>query len=182
MYQAMATVMRCWSRFEQQGEEEVIEQMREALAALEATGTAFVRPHFLALLAEALAKARHYEEGLRMLEDALSSSQRNGHRYYQAELYRVKGELLLMQSKGPGVTRAAEGCFKESVKIAQQQKAKSWELRAVMSMARLHQNKSKQAETRSLLTQIYCSFTEGFDTVELREAKTLLENPRSIRT
>ena len=191
MYQAMATIIRGWSLIEQQRYDEAIEQMREGLEALQATGTEFVRPHFLALLADALGKAGQHDEGLNVLEDALSLM-RNGERYYEAELYRLKGELLLMQLKyrsvlceatgptvvadpNPSVVAQAEDCFKESIRIAQQQKAKSWELRAIMSIARLFMNQGKQAEACSLLTQIYNEFTEGFDTVELREARALLD-------
>lgn len=190
MYPALATVIRGWSLFEQQQQDGAIEQMREGIEALQATGTEFVRPHFLGLLAEALGKARQHEEALRMLEDALSLTHRNSERYYQAELYRLKGELLLMQSKCRGVSRMATGgrvvvdplvvaqaetCFTESIKIAQQQQAKSWELRAVMSLARLYQNQNKREEARALLTQIYDSFTEGLETTDRREAKALLE-------
>ncbi|HET6891795.1 MAG TPA: AAA family ATPase, partial [Pyrinomonadaceae bacterium] len=191
MFQALATVTRGWSLFEQR-RDEAIEQMREGLEALQATGTEFVRPHFLALLAEALGKARQHEEGLGILEDALSLTRRNGEQYYQAELYRLKGELLLMQSKCRGVSRMAtggrvvvdtnppvvaqaEGCFNESIKIARQQQAKSWELRAATSLARLYQNQNKREEGRALLTKIYDRFTEGFATVDLREAKALLD-------
>ena len=117
---------------------------------------------------------------------------RNGERYYEAELYRLKGELLLMQSTGRSVSRAAtggkavvkaepaavsnaEGCFNQSIKIAQRQNAKSLELRAVMSVARLYQNQGRQEEARGLLAQIYNRFTEGVDTMDLREAKALLD-------
>ena len=191
MYPGVATVIRGWSLFEREGREEAIEQMRDGLEMLQATGTEFIRPHFLALLAEALGKARQHEEALRILEDALSLTHRNSERYYQAELYRLKGELLLMQSKCRGVSRAAtrgrgmdpdpavvaqaEGCFSESIKIAQQQRARSWELRAVMSLARLYQDQGKQDQARSHLTRIHNSFTEGFDTVDLREARALLD-------
>jgi predicted ATPase len=75
----------------------------------------------------------------------------------------------------PTAVAQAEACFSQSIKIAEQQKAKSWELRAVMSLARLYQNQGKQEEARRLLTQIYDRFTEGFDTVDLREAKALLD-------
>lgn len=182
MYPALATVIRGWSLFEQERQEETIEQMREGLEVLQSTGTEFVRPHFLGLLAEALGKAGQHEEALRILDDALSLTYRNSERYYQAELYRLKGELLLMQSKcqavpadpDPTIVAKAEGCFNESIKIAQQQQAKSWELRAVMSIARLYQDLGKQDQARSHLTRIHDSFTEGFDTVDLREARVLL--------
>lgn len=182
LYQAHATVARGWALAEQGIEEEGIEQMRQGVAAHQATSTEVMRAHFLALLAEALGRAGQHEEGLRILEDALSLIHHNGERYYQAELYRLKGELLLKQSKlrkSSGSHRSvfaqAEGWFNESVEIARQQKAKSWELRAVMSMARLYRDHGKHADGRRLLRQVYDSFTEGFDTVDLREAKALLD-------
>ncbi len=192
MYHAHAMIALGWALIERGREEEAIEQIRQGIADHQATGTEVMRPHYMALLAEALGKARQHEEGLRILEDALLLIHRNGERYYQAELYRLKGELLLMQTTGRGVSQAAkggkavaetdppavaqaEGCFKQSIKIAQQQNAKSLELRAVMSLARLYQKQSKPQEARDLLTQIYDSFTEGFDTKDLREAKALLD-------
>jgi len=192
LYQAWATITRGWALIEQGRQEEAIEQIRQGLAAHRLTGVEVMLPHFLALLAEAFGKTRQPEEGLRVLEEALDVVHRNGEGNYQAELYRIKGELLLMQATGRGVSRAAtgaktvvkakpfvvtqaEGCFHQSIKIAQQQKAKSWELRAVMSLARLYKNQNKQQEARGLLTQIYDRFTEGFDTVDLREAKALLD-------
>jgi predicted ATPase len=192
MYQTMAMIVRGWAIIEQGRPEEAIEQMREGLAALQATNTELVRPHFLALLAEALGNAGQAAEGLRVLEEALAMAHRNGEGYYEAELYRLKGELLHTQSTGRDLSRAAtvgkavveagplavahaEGCINQAIKIAQRQKAKSWELRAVTSMARLYQSRNKREEARELLTQIYDSFTEGFDTVDLREAKTLLD-------
>ena len=150
------------------------------------------RPLFLALLGEALGKANQPEEGLKLLEEALALVQRKGERCYLVELYRIKGELVLMQSMSRGVLRAtrgekaavesalptvaqAEGCFSQSIKIAQQQKAKSWELRAAISLARLFQKQNKQKEGRDLLAEIYNRFKEGFDTMDLREAKLLLD-------
>ena len=117
---------------------------------------------------------------------------RNGEAYYRAELHRVRGELLLMQAGDRSLSRAATGgrvvvgaersvvaqaesCFNQSINIARLQKAKSWELRAAMSLARLYQEQGKQEEARSLLTQTYRTFTEGFDTVDLREGKALLD-------
>jgi DNA-binding winged helix-turn-helix (wHTH) protein/tetratricopeptide (TPR) repeat protein len=192
LYQAFATIVRGWALIEQGLlQEEGIEQMRQGLAAHEATGARLARPHFLALLAEALGKVRKIEEGLRVLEQALEESQPNREECYVPELYRIKGELLLMQATDRGISRAApsgttaieaeppvvaraEVCFSQAIRIAQQQKAKSWELRAVTSLARVYQNQGKREEARALLTQIYDRFTEGFDTVDLREAKALL--------
>lgn len=192
MYQAMAAILRGWTVMKQGRPDEAIEQMQQGLAALQATGTELVRPHFLALLAEAFDKAREDKEALRVLDEALALANRKGERYYEAELYRLKGELLLMQSTARAVSRAATGgntvieteptaianaksCFNQSIRIAQQQSAKSLQLRAVMSMARLYQKQGKLGEARDLLVQIYGTFTEGLDTLDLREAKALLD-------
>jgi predicted ATPase len=174
LYQAMATVMRGWALLSEGRDAEAIEEMREGLAALQATGTELVRPHFLGLLAEALGHARQPEEGLRAVDEALSVIRRGGEGYYEAELYRLKGELLLIQA-APNALAEAEACFHQSIKIAQRQKANSWELRAVMSLSRLYQSESKQEEARTLLARIYSTFTEGFATMDLREAKALLD-------
>ena len=126
------------------------------------------------------------------MENGLRVGDRHGERYYQAELYRLKGELLLKQttvqavshativgktvveSSEPSTITKAELCFNESIKIAQQQKAKSLELRAALSMACLYQNQGKRENARALVAQIYDRFTEGFDTPDLRAAKALL--------
>jgi DNA-binding winged helix-turn-helix (wHTH) protein/predicted ATPase len=185
LYQAAATVIRGWALTEQGQHEEAIEQIRQALVAYQATGTVLLRPHFLALLAEALGRARQAEEGLRVVEEALALGLRSGEQYYHAELYRLKGELLMMQAgasipektahvESPAIAET-EGSFHESMRIAQKQKAKSLELRAATSLARLHQNQGKHREARSLLSQVFGGFTEGFETMDLREAKALLE-------
>jgi predicted ATPase len=130
------------------------------------------------------------------LEEALEVVQRNGEAYYQAELYRLKGELLLAQTSISEVTtkvktsgrtkRAAvvkaETCFQRSIKIAQKQKAKSWELKSTISLARLYQHQNKHEEAHNVLAEIYNSFTEGFDTIALREAKALLNELSENRT
>jgi predicted ATPase len=143
-------------------------------------------------IAEALSKARRTEEGLRVLEEALDIADRTGERYYQAELYRLKGELLLMQSTSRVLSRAAAGrkaierksadhikveqCFHQSIQIARRQQAKSPELRASTSMARLYRDQGEHEKAHSLLSAIYSTFTEGFGTPDLREAKALLDS------
>jgi len=192
LYQAMSTATRGWALILQERQEEGIEQMGEGLAAHRLTGAEVILPHFLAGLVEAFAKTRQVDEGLRVLEEALAVVHRNGERYYLAELYRIKGDLILLQATDRGLSRAArsgvpvlearrsevaeaEACFHQSIKIARQQKAKSWELRAGMSLARLYQDQNKRAEAHGLLEPIYNKFTEGFDTADLREAKALLD-------
>jgi DNA-binding winged helix-turn-helix (wHTH) protein/predicted ATPase len=164
LYQSHAVITRGWALFEQGSREEGIEQMRQGLALHQATGAKVLRPHFLTLLGGALGKSGQTGEGLHLLDEALETAQRNRDENYLAEIYRVKGELL-----------AAEDCFELSLKIARQQQAKSWELRTATSLARLYQRQDKQAEARVLLAPIYNSFTEGFDTTDLREAKALLD-------
>lgn len=191
LYQAMATIARGWALFEQGQHEEAMAQMRQGLAAHRATGTEVLLPHFLGLEAEALGRSGQAEEGLQIADEALAMAHRTGEGYYQAELYRIRGQLLLMRRKGRSVSRAAtgpgnvrvaepaaiaeaEGCFNQSIKIAQQQGAKSWELRATMNLARLRQRQGRCEEARSLLARIYDRFTEGFETADLRDATSLL--------
>jgi len=185
LYQAMSTATRGWALILQERQEEGIAQMGEGLAAHRLTGAEVILPHFLALLVEAFAKTGQVHEGLRVLDEALAVVHRNGERYYLAELYRIKGELLLLQARdrdeaGTPEVAQAEECLHESIKIARQQKAKSWELRAAMSLTRLYQNRNKHAEARGLLEPIYSEFSEGFETRDLKEARALLDElPKS---
>jgi len=195
MYQAMTSIMHSWTLINQGSQDEAITQMRSGLAALHATSTELIRPHFLALLVEALDKAQQVEEALQVVEEAITVAQRTGECSYQAELYRLKGEILLKQSTGRRITQAtisgriliaeapamsyAERCFREAIKIAQRQKAKSLELRAAMSVARYYQHHGRDKEAYELVAPIYESFTEGFDTPDLRDAKTLLDELES---
>jgi class 3 adenylate cyclase/predicted ATPase len=188
---AHGTILRGWVLAEQGQEEEGIAQMRQGLAAYRATGAELLRSCFLALLAEAYGKAGQAEEGLSMLAEALTVVDRNEEHLWEAELYRLKGQLTLKQfgvrSSEFGVpntqhptpnTQAeaeAEACFLKAIEIARRQQAKSLELRAVMSLARLWQSQGKKEEARQMLAEIYGWFTEGFDTADLQEAKTLLE-------
>ena len=113
------------------------------------------------------------EAGLAALSEALALVEKTGERYYEAELHRLKGELLL-QHAAPEVSHA-EACFQQALDVARRQQAKSWELRAATSLSRLWQQQGKRAEAHALLAPIYGWFTEGFDTADLQEAKALLE-------
>jgi len=173
---------------------EGIEEMGQGLTTFEATGAKLARPHLLALLAETYGKVGLTAEGLTVLAEALTQVESTGERYYEAELYRLKGELTLQHAHyqapgtGPKAQRAtnlrpltsttqsaAEACFLTAMAIARQQQAKSWELRAVMSLSRLWRQQGKKDDARRLLAEIYGWFTEGFDTKDLQEAKGLLE-------
>jgi DNA-binding winged helix-turn-helix (wHTH) protein len=122
------------------------------------------------------------DEGLMMVGEALAVVHTTGARYYEAELYRLKGELLLAQegkkptAQGTGLQlEEAEACFQQAFAVARRQQAKSLELRAAISLCRLWQRQGKQEQARQLLASIYHWFTESFDTADLQEAKALLE-------
>jgi predicted ATPase len=173
------TIMQGWVLIEQgQGEEGMV-QIRQGVAAVPDIGVGLGWPDNLASLAKAYGKTRQAEEGLNTLAEALAVVDKTGERFYEAELYRLRGELTLNQSSVPGlesrVQQEAEACFHEAIEVAQKQQAKSLELRAVMSLSRLWQRQGKKAETHQLLSEIYGWFTEGFDTKDLQEAKALLQ-------
>lgn len=138
-------------------------------------GPTVVREHssYAVPLAEAYGNEGQSEEGLRVISEDLARVHKIGERFYEVELYRIKGELLLKKT----VTDEdqAETCFRKAVEIARSQSAKSLELRAVMSLCRLWLRQEKKAEARQLLTDIYGWFTEGFDTSDLKQARALLE-------
>jgi predicted ATPase len=170
---AAGTIYRGWALSEQGQGEEGIAQIHKGLAAWRATGAGIALPGWLALLAAAYAKVGQVEEGLTMLAEALALVDETGERVSEAVLYVLKGWLLLARS---GENHAeAEACFHQAIAIARRQQAKSWELRAVMSLSRLWQQQGKKKEARQMLTEIYGWFTEGFETKDLQEAKVLLE-------
>jgi len=142
------------------------------MAAFRATGAELMRPHFLGLLAEAYGSSARPDKGLEALDEALALVERTGERLHESEFYRLKGQLLLAHSMDSHPE--AEACFHHALTIARRQQAKSLELRAAMSLARLWQRQSKRGEARELLSPIYGWFTEGFDTADLQEAKALL--------
>jgi len=135
--------------------------------------TLYCRDQKLGLLAEAYGKAGQRDEGLTALTEALAIVEKNGECYYEAELYRLKGALLLDQT-APDACQAEE-CFQQALAIARRQQAQSWELRAALSLSHLWQCQGKRAEARQLLAEVYSWFTEGFDTADLQGAKALLE-------
>src|SRR5262249_19838907 len=174
LYQATSSVARGRALIDHGRPEEAVEQIRLGLAAHQATGTELLRPQFMALLTEALIAARRPEEGLPILEEALASANKSGDRYYEAELYRLKGELLLPEPARAGPADAA-ACFQQAIEIARKQKAKSLELRAATSLARMYLTQDRAEQGRDILAQIYSKFSEGLDTLDLRQAKALLD-------
>jgi predicted ATPase len=168
---AQATILRGWALVEQGQGEGGIAQIRQGLAAYRATGVATAG--FLAVLGEASRKVGQIEAGLRVVAEALALENRSGEGQGSTELYRLKGELLLTRSSEHHAE--AETCFRQALEAARRQQAKSWELRAAMSLSRLWRRQWKCDEAHQLLGEVYGWFTEGFDTADLREAKALLQ-------
>jgi len=168
---AWATILRA-STLDQPGQsEEAITDIRESLATLRAIGSELARPLFLAIMAKEYAKAGRTTDGLSVLNEALEIVNRTEERYCEAEVYRLKGELLVRQ----GLFHDAETCFHKAIGVAREQGSKSFELRAVTSLARLRQTQAKREEAREMLAEIYNWFTEGLNTADLKEARALLD-------
>ena len=153
------------------------------ISAYRATGSGFGMPTYLGLLAETYEKHDRPDEGLAVVAEALAMSDATGANYWDAELERLRGALLLQRgtarpkTRRDGTTAAsdAESCFRRAIEIAQRQRAKSLEIRAATSLARLWQRAGKTGDARALLSKLYESFGEGFETTDLRDAKTLLD-------
>ncbi len=172
-WRARGSFLRGWTLAHQGQAQEGIEQIHQGLIAFRATGAELWRPYWLMLLAEAHGIQGEPEAGLTVLTEALALVDTTSERWYEAELHRLKGELLLQQSLDNHTE--AEACFLQAIAIAQKQSAKSWELRAATSLARLWQQQGKRQEAHDLLAPVYHWFTEGFDTADLQEAKALRE-------
>src|SRR5215467_6642067 len=171
---AYGAVLRGWALAQQAGQaQEGIEQLQQSLKAFRATGAELHRSWFLTLLAEAHGTMGQSEAGLTVLTEALTQAETTGERWYEPELHRLKGALLLQQSSDNQAE--AETCFHQAISIAQNQQAKSWELRAATSLSKLWQQQGKCQEAHDLLAPVYHWFTEGFDTLDLKDAKALLD-------
>jgi predicted ATPase len=173
LWGTFGAILRGWTLVQQGQAKEGIEQIKQGLSAYRATGAEIFRPYWLAVLAETHGIMGQPEEGLAVLTEALTLVDSTGERWYEAELYRLKGALLLQQSSSNQTE--AESCFHQAIVIAQNQQAKSLELRAATSLARLWHQEGKRQEAYDLLAPIYAWFTEGFDTADLQEAKALLD-------
>src|SRR5439155_6507702 len=171
--------MRGWALAEQGAVEEGIVQLQQAQAAWQALGPGLGQAHLAVRLAEAYGKGGQAEVGLQVLAQALETVHSNAEHYYEAELYRVKGELLLQQAVDGEMVRMvstqAEACFQQALDIARSQRATSLQLRALLSLSRLWQQQGQPAAAHRMLAETYGWFTEGFDTGDLQEAKALLE-------
>ena len=170
---AVGSLMRGWALAHQGQGKAGVEQITQALRAFRATGAEAWQPYWLALLADAYGTMGQPEVRLTVLTEALTLADKTGERWYEAELHRLKGALLLQQSLDNQVE--AESCFHHALEIARTQQAKSFELRAATSLARLWQQQGKPQDAHTLLAPVYHWFTEGFDTADLQAAKTLLD-------
>src|SRR5262249_28240291 len=171
-WRAYSAILHGWALAHQGEAKEGIAQLHQGMMARRATGAALARPYFLSLLGEAHEATGQPEAGLTALTEAFTLVETSGECWYVPELYRLKGTFLLHQS--PDHQVEAEVCFQHAIRIAQRQQAKSLELRAATSLARLWQQQGKRTEAYELLTAVYGWFTEGFDTADLQEAKALL--------
>jgi predicted ATPase len=203
LWRAIGLFWRGWGLAEQGHYEEGIEQMQQGLSAQRETGSSVHRAHLLVLLAQAYGRAGQCAEGLRLLAEAETEMKRTDECFYEAELWRIKGELTLQleardrrrETSPPslqapclnplvpsGVQAEVEGFFLKAIAVARTQQAKSLELRAVTSLVRLrqlqaspHESRTALAEAHRMLRKVYHWFTEGFETKDLQEAKALLE-------
>jgi predicted ATPase len=170
---ATGTLLQGWVLAVQGQSAAGLAQLQQGLAAYRATGAAVAQTYFLALLADAYGHAGHPEAGLAAVREALAWVDQQGERFHEAELYRLQGDLLLAHA--PASLPEAETCLQQALAVAHRQQAKALELRAAISLGRLWQQQGRQEKAHDLLAPLYGWFTEGFDTADLQEAKTLLE-------
>ena len=170
-YVAKGNFYRGWAMVEAGRIAEGIALMRAGLSEFQVTGDEEFMPHSLGLLAAAQAKLGELPQALSLVRDALARVTRTGERLFESDLNRIAGDLLLTM----GQPDQAEQCFHKAVAVAREQDARLWELRATTSLARLWRNQGKHTEAQDLLAPIYGWFTEGFDTADLKDAKTLLD-------
>ncbi|MBX7434907.1 AAA family ATPase [Mycobacterium sp. Y57] len=171
-YGGWSLLPRGWALAEQGSAAEGLDDIREAAESRQAMKVGGVMPWFVALLGETYGRLGRFEEGLRTLEEALMWVERTGEHMYEAEVYRLKGELLVGQNVAdPAQPRA---CFERALTIATRQRAKSWQLRAATSLGRLLCRQGKRDQAREVLEPVYDWFSEGTDTPDLRDARAVL--------
>jgi adenylate cyclase len=173
-YRAWGVFQQGWASTNPPGNVEAgLEQMREGMAALRATGAAQLSTYALAVLAEAYGDAQRPLDGLRALDEAVEYGERSGESFFEAELRRLRGELAL--SAHAADEGEVEHHFLDALEIARRQEARWLELRAAMSLARVWSRRNRTPDALALLNRIYSWFTEGFETPDLREARALID-------
>jgi class 3 adenylate cyclase/predicted ATPase len=170
---ARATFCRGWELAAERRLEQSVAHLKDGLAAHRATGANLWTPFNLALLAEASGYLNQGPEALNIIDEALARAQETNERWYEAELHRIKGRLLLSRIERDET--GAEACFHEALAVAGRENAKTWELRAAINLARLWRDQGKRAEAHALLVPVHDWFTEGFDTIDLKQARALLD-------
>ncbi|MCG5078592.1 hypothetical protein [Paraburkholderia tagetis] len=176
---AWGDIVQGWALADQGGAAAGIEQIHRGLSACQATGAELTRPYQLALLAQAYIKAGEASAALETLAEALTIVNRTGERYFLAELHRLRGELLLQRAREHSTEtsyyQGAEACFLDAMSIASRQGARSLELRAASSFARLQRDRGHEEPARQRLSAVLFAFEEGFDTADWQEAKALFD-------
>ena len=152
---------------------DAVQMITSGLTALRSTGATVWMPLWLSYLARAYAELGQFDDAWRCIGEAMTAVETTKERWWEAEVHRIAGEIAL-KSPEPDAAKA-EAYFERALAVARQQQAKSWELRAAMSMARLWRDQGKRQQARELLAPVYGWFTEGFDTLDLKEAKALLD-------
>jgi predicted ATPase len=173
MFAAYGAVYGVWARLQSTDREAGLAEMRAAIEACRERGIGLNMLIFATALAEAEVEAGVSDAALATIDNALAETERHGQRWFEAETHRVRGEILL--KRDPAKAAPAEEAFLTAIAVAQRQKARSFELSAAMSMARLWHDRGKPQQARELLAPVYGWFTEGFDTLDLKKAKALLD-------
>jgi predicted ATPase len=153
--------------------EEALPLLLKGLDSFRASGAELTLPFQLSTLGEAYTRAGRFEDARRVLDEGLAIAEKNDERCQEAELHRLKGELLLAESSDR--LAAAEDCFRQAIETARRQRSRAWELRATVSLAQLWRRQGRRDEARGALAEIFNTFTEGFTTPDLVDAKALLE-------
>ena len=166
-------ILRGWALAMQGVAFEAVAQIRQGWAVYPGVGPKLMQPYFLSVLAEVYGQAGQPEAGLQAVVEALTLVETTEERWWEAELSRLKGTLLL-QLPTPDVDQAGD-CFQQALDVARRQQAKALELRATLSLSRLWQQQGKREAAQQVLAPVYGWFTEGVDTADLQEAKALLE-------
>jgi predicted ATPase len=174
LWAAYGTSLRGWALALQDQDETGLAQLRQGIVASRATGAALFAPFYGTMLADVAAHLGHTADGLQVLAEAYALVEQQEECWWEAEVHRLRGVLLLRQLGTPQAE--AEACFQRALDVARRQEAKSLELRAAMSLSHLWQQQGRQAEAQALLAPVYGWFTEGFDTADLQEAKALLDD------
>jgi predicted ATPase len=172
-WKAAAMILRGWLFWHIGKASEVIQTITSAYTAFRSTGATLHIPPSFSYLAHSYAALGNFNDAWQCMNDAMAAVETTNERLFEAEVHRIAGEVALMPSDRNAAK--AEEHFERALAVARQQQAKSWELRAAMSIARLWRDQGKLQQARELLAPVYGWFTEGFDTRDLKEAKALLE-------